>query len=177
MHRMRLGFLLLFCVGALAGLLGSGCSGERVPSVSDEGRQQAAALQTSLFVEREGRWVGLDQSGDAWRLVELESPEAHVVARKVSEAERASGITERHTLTIHCGRYRFWDGQWTDWRRAPGGGPSKSILNAISPKGMGLRIYTLEKKDGRWSVRGAATRLESDADALARLIAAAYAAE
>ncbi len=175
-HPIRRKVWLLVWVVVLAGLSGGGCSGERAAPVvgSAEAERQAEALRVSLFVEREGRWVGLDQLGEAWRLIELEAPEAQVMARMVSDEERASGLSERHTLTIHCARYRFWDREWTDWRRAPGGGPSRVILSKLSPTGMGLRIYTLEKQNGRWSVKGAASRLESDADALARLMKVAY---
>jgi len=160
----------------LMGLFGFGCA-EKTPTSTLEGEQQAAALVETLFIEREGLWLGLNQNGEKWRLVELSKPTSQVVARKISSSERADGVSERHTLTIHCDQFRFWDEQWTEWQRAPGGGPSQKFLNAISPKGMGFRTYTLEKKAGRWSVRGTATRLESDRAELARLIAAAYGSE
>ncbi len=174
-HRMRFVFGL-FIAAALA-CFAAGCAGERAELDSREIEEQAAALQEALFVERDGRWLGLDENGEAWRLVELDKPAMQIVNRKVSGAERAAGVTERHTVSFHCSQFRVWDERWSEWRRAPGGGPSKKMLTALSPTGAGVRSYTLEKKDGRWSVRGVASRLESDADALARLIAAAYAAE
>ena len=173
---IQLRFSFLPLLTALLGFFASGCA-EKTPSSTPEGDKQAAVLLETLFIEREGFWLGLDQSGDKWRLVELSKPTSQVLARKISASERADGVSERHTLTIHCNQFRFWDEQWTEWQRAPGGGPSKMFLTAISPKGMGFRNYTLEKKAGRWSVRGTATRLESDRAELTRLIAAAYGSE
>jgi hypothetical protein len=166
--------VLWLFIGVVAGCFSIGCAGERVTGDMAEVEAQAAALQEALFVEREGRWLGLDSHGDAWRLVELDRPSKQIVASKVSSSERADGVSERYIVSFHCSQFRFWDEAWTGWRRAPGGGPSKKILGAISPTGAGFRNYTLEKRAGRWSVRGVAPWLEFDRVELARLISVAF---
>jgi hypothetical protein len=171
-HRIR--FVLCLFIGVLVTGFGTGCAGERAEVDTAEVEAQAAALQDALFVEREGRWLGLAENVDAWRLVELDRPSMQIVASKVSSSERVDGVSERYIVSFHCAQFRFWNQGWTEWRRAPGGGPSKKILGAISPTGAGFRNYTLEKRAERWSVRGAAARFESDRAELARLIAIAF---
>jgi hypothetical protein len=158
----------LAVVAALTGLiLTAGCSDQ--PRQPSEVELQAKAILDATFAGNAEDWFAVEKIGGKLRLMQLHHPKMSLGRQGISETERMNGLSERVSLTVTCRQYRWYDGNWSEWKEGIGANSFAAALMGSLLSEWGMK---LEKKNGQWTPRriSGAHDFQSDRALLLRMM-------